>query len=102
MSRAISVTREGAARHGRYVGRVAGVEAEAELTFSPRGDDAVSADHTGAPDILRGTGVALAMVERLVADARADGFRIIPSCPYVRAQFDKHPDWAGVLADDEG
>ncbi|WP_116132048.1 GNAT family N-acetyltransferase [Tropicimonas sp. IMCC34043] len=85
------------ARHGRYVGRVEGIAEEAEITFTRRGPGVISADHTGAPEALRGTGIAAALVAHLVADARAMGFRIIPLCPYVRKQYARHPDWADVF-----
>lgn len=93
----ISVTRDDGVRRGRYVGRVTGIDAEGELTFTHRGPDLISADHTGVPDELRGTGLAAAMVDHLVADARARGFRIIPICPYVRARYEKHPEWCEVF-----
>lgn len=94
---AITVTLEDGPRHGRYVGRVAGIDAEGEITFTHRGPALLSADHTGAPDALKGTGVAAAMVDYLVADARARGFRIIPICPYVRARYERHPEWRDVF-----
>ncbi|HWU03874.1 MAG TPA: GNAT family N-acetyltransferase, partial [Novosphingobium sp.] len=84
-------------RHGRYVGRVAGIDALAELTYTHRGPGLVSADHTGAPEALRGTGVAAALVDFLIADARAGHFRILPLCPYVRARYVSHPDWQDVM-----
>lgn len=94
----ITVTKEETGpRAGRYVARVAGIEAEAELTFTHRGPDRISADHTGAPNELRGTGAAGALVRFMVQDARDAGFRIIPLCPYVQAQYAKHPDWADVF-----
>jgi predicted GNAT family acetyltransferase len=94
----VTITRELAASKGRYVGRVAGVEGEAELTFSRANPQLVIADHTGAPDSMRGMGVAKALVERLIADARAEGFRIMPLCPFVKAQFERHPDWSDLRA----
>ena len=84
-------------RHGRYVARLAGVEGEGEITFTSRGPNLISADHTGAPETMRGTGVALALVNFMIEDARKSGFRIVPICPYVRAQYRKHPDWADVM-----
>lgn len=94
----IAITREDSdERHGRYVARIEGIDAEAELTFTRRGPDLISADHTGAPEELRGTGAAGALVDRLVGDARAQDFRIIPLCPYVRARYEKHPEWADVF-----
>lgn len=93
----ITISKQDGPRHGRYVARVVGIDAEAELTFTHRGPGLVSADHTGAPDALRGTGVAAALVDYLIADARSSGFRIIPLCPYVRARYEKQPDWQDVM-----
>jgi len=93
----ITIRKEDAGRHGRYVATVAGIDAEAELTFTHRGPDLISADHTESPDALRGTGVAAALADYLIADARANGFKIIPLCPYVRARYVKHPDWQDVM-----
>ena len=93
----ITVTIEDGERHGRYVGRVEGIDAEAEITFTHRGPNLISADHTGAPDALKGTGVAAAMVDYLVNDARTRGFKIIPICPYVRGRYEKHPEWQDVF-----
>ncbi|AWC25695.1 MULTISPECIES: GNAT family N-acetyltransferase [Aminobacter] len=84
-------------RHGRYVARIAGVDGEAEITFTKRGPGLISADHTGAPETMRGTGAAAALVTFLVEDARKNGFKILPLCPYVRAQYRKHPEWADVM-----
>ena len=95
----VTITREDTdARHGRYVARIAGIDAEAELTFTRHGPDRVSADHTGAPEALRGTGVAAALVDAMVADARKSGFRIVPRCSYVAARFARHPEWADAFA----
>ncbi|MBT8414689.1 MAG: N-acetyltransferase [Boseongicola sp.] len=80
---------------GRYVLTQDG--AEAELTFSIASPSLVIADHTAVPDAFRGTGAGLKLVERLVADAKSDGFKIIPLCPFVNAQRAKHPDWADAF-----
>jgi predicted GNAT family acetyltransferase len=94
----IEITKEQRdARHGRYVARIAGVEGEGEIIFTNRGPNLISADHTGAPETLRGTGVAPALVTSMIEDARKNGFRIVPICPYVRAQYRKRPDWADVM-----
>lgn len=93
----ISISKEDGPSHGRYVARVAGIDAEAELTYTHRGPGLISADHTGAPDTLKGTGVASALADYLVADARRSGFKIVPLCPFVRARYQKHPDWQDVM-----
>lgn len=71
--------------------------AEAELTYSISSPTLIIADHTYVPDALRGSGAGLALVERLVSDARAEGVRIMALCPFVRAQAAKHPEWADVF-----
>ena len=81
---------------GRYVIRKNGEEAE--VTFSITTPQLVIADHTGVPDSFRGTGAGLALVAHMVADARANGFKIMPLCPFVNATRKKHPEWADVFA----
>ncbi|ETX16100.1 acetyltransferase [Roseivivax halodurans JCM 10272] len=90
-----AIAREVDGSRGRYVLRQDG--AEAELTYSVASPTLIIADHTGVPEALRGTGAGLALVERLVADARAEGVKIVPLCPFVNAQRRKHPDWADVF-----
>lgn len=80
---------------GRYVIEKDGEEAE--LTFSIASPTLVIADHTGVPDSFRGTGAGRALVEHLVAEARGNGFKIVPLCPFVNAQRGRHPEWADVF-----
>lgn len=80
---------------GRYVLRQNG--AEAELTFSRVSSRQIIADHTGVPDAMRGTGAGRQLVERLVADARSEGFTVIALCPFVRSQAQRHPEWKDVF-----
>jgi len=97
MNKAISIEKRVAGTSGRYVGRIDGVDGEAELIFTVRGPGLISADHTEAPASMRGTGAAMALVEHMIEDARANGFKIIPFCPYVLAQYRKHPEWRDVM-----
>ncbi|MBL6431813.1 MAG: N-acetyltransferase [Alphaproteobacteria bacterium] len=94
---AITIELERSGAKGRYVATVANHKEPAELTFSVASDTLVIADHTGVPDSLRGTGVGHALVARLVEDARAGGFLILPLCPFVNAQRRKHPEWADAF-----
>ena len=74
-----------------------GVAGEAELHFTVRGPTLISAVHTEAPTSMRGKGAAMALVEHMIGDARANGFKIAPLCPYVLAQYRKHPEWNDVM-----
>jgi hypothetical protein len=71
---------------------------EAEMTYSRASSTLIIIDHTEVPDALRGRGVGQALVERAVLDARLEGFRIIPLCPFAKAQFERHPAWGDVLS----
>lgn len=91
----IEITREEGETKGRYVTVVDGHEAE--MTYSRAGATTIIIDHTGVPDALRGRGVGQALVRRGVEDARAEGRRIVPLCPFAKAQIEHHPEWQDVL-----
>jgi predicted GNAT family acetyltransferase len=94
MAEASDIRREATATGGRYV--LVLPEGEATLVYSLVSEGLVSADSTFTPPAARGHGTAAALVERLVADARTEGFRIRPKCPYVAAWFKRHPEAADV------
>lgn len=75
---------------GRYVATVEGATGEGELTISKVSPTLIIADHTAVPDSMRGMGVAKALVLRLLEDARANGQRIVPLCPFVRGYAMRH------------
>ncbi|MAB10146.1 GNAT family N-acetyltransferase [Hyphomonas sp.] len=81
---------------GRYVTVVDGHKAE--MTYSKAGTSRIIIDHTGVPKALGGRGVGVALVQRAVEDARAAGLKIIPLCPFAKAQIEKHKEWQDVLA----
>lgn len=97
MAANINIKKRVSGTTGRYIATISGIAGEAEITFTVWSPDRISADHTGAPESMRGTGAAMALVEHMIADARAKGFKIIPLCPYVRAQYAKHPEWQDVM-----
>ena len=92
----VEIIKEDGETRGRYVVTIDGHEAE--LTYSKLGDSGnVIADHTGVPEELGGRGVGSALVRHLVEDARTSGFRIMPLCPFVKAQYQKNPEWSDVM-----
>jgi predicted GNAT family acetyltransferase len=48
--------------------------------------------HTEVSDKLKGQGVAGKLLAAMVAYARANKLGVIALCPYVSAQFKRHPD----------
>ena len=53
--------------------------------------------HVEAPPALRGTGAAGRLMDGIVARARAEGFKITPTCSYAFAWFKRHKAAADVL-----
>ncbi|WP_417516583.1 GNAT family N-acetyltransferase [Minwuia sp.] len=94
MSRLHIVHEEGGSK-GRYSVEVDGHEAE--MTYSKAGETMIIIDHTSVPDALRGRHVGEALVQRGVADARSAGKKVLPLCPFAKAQIDRHPEWQDVL-----
>ena len=90
------IVKEDGETRGRYVITIDGLEAE--LTYSKLGDSGnVIADHTGVPKELGGRGLGSALVHHLIEDARTSGFKIVPLCPFVKAQVQEHPEWSDVM-----
>ena len=55
-------------------------------------DSVLTVFHTEVDDTLRGKGIAPALVSSMVDYARGHSLKIVPLCPYVLAQFKRHPE----------
>lgn len=93
----ITITHNDQGARGEYHARVEGSEATGRLTYARHGTTLI-ADHTIVPPEIGGRGVAARLVEALIADARANGWKIEPQCSYVAAAFKRHPEWADLRA----
>lgn len=67
-------------------------EAAGELTYSRPSEGRILANHTFVDPRRRQKGSARKLVDRLAADAREQGARITPVCPYVRWVFEENPE----------
>lgn len=93
----ITITRHGSRNSGEYHAHVAGHREIGRLTWTRDGDIRI-VDHTLVPAAIGGRGVAARLVEAIIADARAENFRIRPDCSYVALAFSRHPEWADLRA----
>lgn len=93
---ALPITREEEGSKGRYLITAPG-GIFAEMSYSRVSEKLVIIDHTEVPDAFRGTGTGLRLLKHLIADVRSAGGKIIPLCPYAKAQFDRHAEWADLL-----
>ncbi|MBC7607806.1 MAG: N-acetyltransferase [Burkholderiales bacterium] len=83
-------------KNGYFHVDVAG-KTEARMTFVFTGTDAFIINHTEVNAGFNGKGFGQKMVEKAVAFARDEGFKIIPLCPFVKNVFDKTPAFNDVL-----
>lgn len=74
-----------------------GGERLAEMTFTRGSPALIIIDHTSVSEALRGQGAGRRLLDALVAWARASGTRVVPVCPYARAQFAKDAAIRDVL-----
>jgi len=70
----------------------------AEMTYSRASAELVIIDHTEVDDQLRGLGVGRRLLDTAVAWARKTQTKIIATCPYAKAQFERDPSIRDVLA----
>ncbi|MBP1043988.1 N-acetyltransferase [Vagococcus sp. BWB3-3] len=69
----------------------------AEITFSIAGDHTYIIDHTFVDDQYRGKGLAQQLVKLVVEKARAQDKKIIPLCPFAKAEIERTPAYHDVL-----
>ena len=76
------------------------LDLEGHTAFSnyKRADGVLIILHTEVPKELNGRGIGSALVRGLLAMARAEGVKVHPVCPFVKAYMDKHPEYADLRA----
>lgn len=70
----------------------------AEMTYSRADQKLIIVDHTEVSDQLQGLGVGRKLLDKLVGWARETGTKIIATCPYAKAQFERDPSIRDVLS----
>ena len=55
-------------------------------------------DHTFVPPALRGAGLASQLTAHALGFARENGYRVVPTCPFVAAFIARHPEHADLVA----
>lgn len=69
-----------------------------ELTYSKSQDNIMTIDHTETKRAEEGKGHASKLLERAVAFARENNYKINPLCPFAEVKFDEHPEYNDVRA----
>jgi hypothetical protein len=63
-----------------------------------RRDDVLDLVHTEVDDGHEGEGLGSALAAGVLDDVRARGLHVRPSCPFIGAWIDKHPDYRDLVA----
>jgi Predicted acetyltransferase len=92
----MDIRTEDGPKGGRYFFEKDG--AVAEMTFSRASPKLIIVDHTGVPDSMRGQGAGQALAAFAIEAARAGGWKIIPLCPFFKAQTRRHPEWSDAIS----
>ncbi len=80
----------------RYVALVENRESVCE--YGPAAEKTLDFWHTYVPPELRGKGIAEELVRQALEDVRRRGYKVIPSCWYVRLYIDRHSQYRDLLA----
>ncbi|QLK86429.1 GNAT family N-acetyltransferase [Staphylococcus sp. 17KM0847] len=70
----------------------------AEITFNYHDEQTIDVNHTFVDPSLRGGGVAKQLFDCVIDKAQQENLKIIPSCSYVRKQFEKNASLAAYKA----
>jgi predicted GNAT family acetyltransferase len=72
--------------------------ATAYLTYRELGRRVLDLDHTFVPEPLRGRGIASRLTAQALQYAQDNGYRIVPSCPFVARYIAGHARYRRLLA----
>ena len=81
--------------HHRFMARLP--EGDAILTYRMRAGGAMDIMSTWVPPLARGRGTGGALVQTALTYARANGYRVIPTCWYVGTWVAQHREFQPVL-----
>ena len=69
----------------------------AEMTYSRTNPSLIIIDHTEVDPSLSGQGVGRKLLDALVSWVRSAGIKVVPLCPFAKAQFGKDATIRDVL-----
>lgn len=72
-------------------------KALAEMTFLISDENIITIDHTLISEGLSGQGIGKLLLKELVDWARSENKKIIPLCPYAKAQMEKNEEYHDMI-----
>lgn len=77
------------------------VDGDMAVLSYDRRDGVVYMTHTEVPAEKEGEGIGSRIVKHALEQARANGEKVAPWCPFVRAYIDRHPEYQDMVAPSE-
>jgi len=76
------------------------LEADGHVAFSTyeRSGGTITILHTERPKELGGRGIGTALAHGMLELIRAEGLKVKPLCPFVKAYMGKHPEYSDLMA----
>lgn len=85
--------RDNGARH-RFELEIGGLTAIADYHLKGK---TIEFTHTEVPPPLEGKGVGARLVRFALDEARRQGYRVLPACPFVAVYIRRHPEYADLV-----
>ena len=79
---------------GRFEVNLDGQTAYAEYSLA---QGVMILPHTVVLTVFEGRGVGSALARAVLGRARAEGRKVIPTCPFIAAYIQKHPEWHDIV-----
>jgi predicted GNAT family acetyltransferase len=73
------------------------VDGHVARSFYELADGVITFVHTEVPPELGGRGIGSFLVQGALQKVRAEGLRVVPQCPFVKAWIGKHPEYKDLL-----
>lgn len=73
------------------------VETQTAVVEYRRRDDKIFLVHTLVPPVVEGKGVGTALAKYALDYARENSLRVVPSCPFIAAYIESHPEYADLV-----
>ena len=71
---------------------------EAVIDYVPFGTGTMNLTHTFVPREFRGRGIAGRLTRHVLDYARAEGLKVVPTCPYIAAFIGRNPSYRDLVA----
>jgi hypothetical protein len=68
------------------------------ISYRERAGRVLDLDHTFVPPAARGRGIASQLTAHALRHARQQGYKVVPSCPFVAVFIERHREYRDLLA----